>query len=185
MVKAITFATTNEGKLREAADILGIKVVGTPLEINEIQSLDAAKVAIQKAHDYFAELTCPLIIEDVAFSFDALKGLPGPYISDFSKALGNDGLIDLLGSKENRRATATTTLVYVDENGTDHIFSGEMEGTIAIESKGTNGFGWDPIFIPKGETRTLAEMELGDKNRYSMRAKTFSKLKSWLQSQEG
>lgn len=174
-ITQIYFATTNAGKLKEASNILGIEVLGCGLEIEEIQSLDPVKVAVQKSRDYFAKLQKPVLIEDVSLSFMALNGLPGPYINDFLKALGNQGLIDLLTNKSDRRAIAQTTLVY-----DDHVFIGKIEGTIATELAGDNGFGWDPIFIPNGFDKTFAQMTDGEKNTCSMRALALAEFKKYL-----
>lgn len=174
-ITQIYFATTNAGKLKEASNILGIEVLGCGLEIEEIQSLDPVKVAVQKSRDYFAKLQKPVLIEDVSLSFMALNGLPGPYINDFLKALGNQGLIDLLTNKSDRRAIAQTTLVY-----DDHVFIGKIEGTIATQLAGDNGFGWDPIFIPKGFDKTFAQMTDEEKNTCSMRALALAEFKKYL-----
>jgi XTP/dITP diphosphohydrolase len=176
------FATTNEGKLKEARDILGVEIEGTPLEIDEIQSLDHVLVAKKKALAYFYELKKPVFIEDVSLSFEALKRLPGTYINDFSKELGNEGLIDLLKNSTNRKALARTTICFIESEDDIQIFEGEVKGEISDEERGSNGFGWDTIFIPEGSTKTFAEMELEEKNNYSMRAKALGKFKEFLQS---
>ena len=181
-IDRIFFATTNEGKIREAQEILGIKVNGTPLEIEEIQSLDPLKVALAKAKAYFDALKKPVFIEDTSLSFEGLNGLPGPYISDMAKALGNRGLAELLKGK-NRKAQAQVTVVFVDAKGREHTFIGVTEGTIAASPRGEGGFGWDPIFIPEGEERTFGEMSLEEKNKYSMRAKPLIAFREWLSSQ--
>jgi XTP/dITP diphosphohydrolase len=182
-MKKVFFATTNEGKLKEAREILGIEVIGTPLEIDEIQSLDPLEVAVKKAKEYYQKLKKPIFIEDISFSFSALKGLPGTYINDFLKLLGNEGLIDLLKTKKDRSAFVQATVVYVNEKGKKNIFTGKVEGKISGRPRG-EGFGWDPIFIPDGETRTFGEMDLSEKNKYSMRAKALGKLKEWLEKNE-
>lgn len=177
----LIFGTGNAGKLSEAQAILiDCEIVGTQIEVDEIQSLDKEKVALRKAKDYFVQLNVPLFIEDVALSFDAMSGLPGTYIDSFMKSLGNPGIIDLMKEKDNRKAVATTTLVYIDEKGEPHIFKADMNGSVANEERGTNGFGWDTIFIPEGQDKTLAEMTLEEKNQYSMRAVALKELKKWL-----
>ena len=180
-IDRIFFATTNEGKIREAQEILGVKVNGTSLEIEEIQSLDPLNVAVAKARAYFDALKEPLFVEDTSLSFEGLNGLPGPYISDMAKALGNEGLAELIKGK-SRKAQAQVTLVFVDSKGKEHSFIGVTEGTIAVSPKGEGGFGWDPIFIPEGEKRTFGEMSLEEKNKYSMRAKALMAFKEWLSS---
>jgi len=184
MQKTIYFATTSQGKLNEARKLLGVDVQGCGLDIDEIQSLDPENVAIKKAAAYFQELKKPILVEDVALTFEALKKLPGTYINDFSKVLGNQGLVNLLENKNNRKAIAQTTLVFVDQNANSHIFTGIVVGEIAREPKGSNGFGWDPIFIPDGETRTFAEMSEMEKAKYSMRAKALASFKEWLERNE-
>lgn len=178
----IYFATTNAGKLKEAGEILGLEVIGTPLEIDEIQSLNPEKVALAKAANYYEKLRRPVLVEDVSLVFHALASLPGPYINDFSKALGNQGLIGLLENKDDRSATAQTTLVFYDENSQSHTFVGQMKGTISQTIKGEGGFGWDPIFIPESHEKTLAEMTSEEKNKLSMRRLAFEKFASYLQN---
>ena len=181
MLKTIYFATTSQGKLNETRKLLGIDVQGCGLEIDEIQSLDPEAVASKKAASYFQELKTPILVEDVSLTFNALKTLPGTYINDFFKTLGNEGLVDLLRNTSNRKATAQTTLVFIEGERKSHTFIGITEGEIASAPKGSNGFGWDPIFIPNGETRTFAEMSEKEKAKYSMRAKALAKFKTWLE----
>jgi len=66
-----------------------------------------------------------------------------------------------------RKAIAQTTLVFYDDNKQEHVFTGVIEGKISKKPEGDNGFGWDPIFIPKGQTKTFAQMEEQEKNKYS------------------
>lgn len=176
----VYFATTNEGKLKEARSILGIEVIPAPLEIDEIQSMDTNLVAIKKARAYYEILKKPIVVEDFAFHFSALNGFPGPYISDLLKSIGNSGIIKILNAFSDRSAKGITTLVYIDKKGEEHIFLGEVNGKIALKEKGDKGFGWDPIFIPDGDTRTFGEMETEEKNKYSMRGIAFEKFKAWL-----
>ena len=175
------FATTNKGKLKEASEILGCEVVGTPLEIEEIQSLDLDIVAVQKAKDYYQQIKKPLFVEDGSMEFSALNGLPGTYINDFLKALGNKGLVELLKGKKDRRAKAMVEVVYIPKKGKVYKFVGSVKGTIAKRPMGKKGFGWDAIFIPDGQIRTFGQMNLEEKNKYSMRDKALKKFKRWLQ----
>lgn len=177
------FATTNEGKLKEAQSLLQMEVEGIPLDIDEIQSLDFAEVATKKAKAYYSELKKPIFVEDTGLVFNALNGLPGTYTSDFLKALGNQGLLKLLENQDDRSAYAQTTIVFVDERGKEHVFEGSVYGQVADEPRG-EGFGWDPIFIPEGEEKTFGEMSMEEKNNFSMRAKAMSKMKEWLEELE-
>ena len=179
MNKRLYFATTNEGKLKEAREILKVEVEGIPLEIEEIQSMDLEKIAIDKAQKYFKKLKKPIFVEDVGFEIQALKNLPGPYISAFLKTVGNEGMLDMIKGRSDRVAVAKTAVVYIDDSGYE-VFVGEIKGMISEEMKG-EGFGFDAIFIPKGEKRTFGEMSLEEKNKYSMRAKALKKMKKWLE----
>lgn len=179
-MKKIFFATTSEDKINEAKSILNIEIEGSELEIEEIQSLDIVKVATRKALDYYDFLKKPVLVEDVSLTFKSLNSLPGTYIKDFSKALGNDGLAAIIPFNGSRDAVAKTVLAFVDEKGKVHIFEGKVEGKISEKPKGEKGFGWDAIFIPKGEKRTFAEMDIEEKNKYSMRAIALTKFKEWL-----
>ncbi len=183
-VSKIYFATTNEGKIAEAKTLLGIGIEGCGLPIDEIQSLDASEVARKKALAYYEKLQKPILVEDVSLTFQALNGLPGTYINDFSKVLDNKGLCHLMRDEKDRCATAITTLVFIDSEGTPHEFVGEVHGDITKEPRGEKGFGWDPIFQPNGSDKTLAEMDIEEKNTYSMRARAFEKFKTWLETQE-
>jgi non-canonical purine NTP pyrophosphatase (RdgB/HAM1 family) len=177
----LIFATGNKDKIREAEVILGVKLKGTSIEIEEIQSLDPVKVARAKARAYFKTIEKPLFVEDSSLSFEALNGLPGTYINDMVKVLGNLGLTKLILGK-NRKAIAQVTIGFVDSRGKDHVFKGITKGSIAKYPKGNLGFGWDPIFIPEGKKKTFGEMTLNEKLRFSMRTKAFIAFKNWLSS---
>ncbi|MEK7497685.1 MAG: RdgB/HAM1 family non-canonical purine NTP pyrophosphatase [Patescibacteria group bacterium] len=176
----LVFATGNKGKLLEAKEILGIDVKGTNLEIDEIQSLDPVEVAVKKAKAYYAKLKKPLFVEDFSFFFKSLSNLPGTYIDGFLKSLGNEGLILLLKNRKDKTAIGQATVVYMDRKGKEHVFIGRVKGKITDKPKGDKGFGWDPIFIPDGSVKTFGQMEMKEKNKYSMRKKALLKLKKWL-----
>lgn len=176
----LIFATSNQNKVNEVKRILNIEIEGTSVEIEEIQSLNPIKVAEEKAKAYFKELKTPLLVEDTSLSFNGLNGLPGPYINDFSKALGNKGLIELLSNTDNRRAVAQVTFCLIINENEIHTFEGKVEGNISTEEKGNNGFGWDPIFVPLGSDKTFAEMSDTEKDNYSMRAKALALLQEYL-----
>lgn len=176
----LVFATSNKNKIAEAQEILGFKIQGTTLDIPEIQSLDPKEVIIHKAVEYYKIVQKPLIVEDNSLLFEALNGLPGTYINDFLKALGNDGLINLLKNQPNRRAESLVIVGYIKTTDKVEIFTGSVSGSIAYKQTGFQGFGWDPIFIPDGDTRTFGEMSMEEKNNYSMRTIALRKFKSWL-----
>ncbi len=180
-MKKIYFATTNEGKLKEAREILGVEVVGTPLEIDEIQSLDLEEVAIKKARAYFEILKKPVFVEDVSLTIKAFGELPGPYIDAFMKSVGNKGIIRMLKGLKDRSAWAQATVVYINRTNSEQVFVGKINGAIVSKPRGS-GFGWDPIFLPKAYGKTFGEMDMEEKNKISMRAIALKKMKKWLDS---
>lgn len=174
------FATTNKGKLAEAEQILKSKIEGVKLDVPEIQSMDIVAVARHKAKQYFGQLKHSLFVEDTGLIFGALNGLPGAYTHDMSEALGNEGLIKLLTGFSDKTAVAVSVIVYVDDKGKDHVFEGRIEGVISDTVRGEKGFGWDPIFIPKGYKITFAQMDQEEKNKISMRKIALEKMRAHL-----
>lgn len=172
-------ATTNENKLREFRRILiNYAVVGKKLNIEEIQSLDPYKVAHHKAMDaYRANGNNPILIEETSLSIMGLGGRPGPYIKDFAEEVEMRRLIaEVWLQGKDRRAIARVILAIYDGSSV-HIREGAVDGSIAATLRGANGFGWDDMFIPSGETRTFAEMSEADKDAYSMRRQALERLR--------
>jgi len=109
--------------------------------------------------------------------FEELNGLPGALIKFFVKKLTLEQICFLI--KENRSALAVTCIVYF--NGKElKIFKGETKGEIAKDPKGTNGFGWDPIFIPEGYSQTFAEITSEEKEDKFMRKEAIKKLRTHI-----
>jgi inosine triphosphate pyrophosphatase len=178
MYTVLAFATTNSNKLAEAQRILGLSVEGVKIDSAEIQSLDPIEVVTKKAQAAYVKLQRPILVEDTILVFNCLKQLPGTYIKDFLKTLGNSGLADLVSRFDDNSAYAQSTFVLCDGVQTQ-VFSGKIDGRI-VAPRGELGFGWDPIFQPDGESRTYAEMSDQDKANYSMRAIGLHQLREWL-----
>ncbi len=165
---AITLVTGNAGKAREVESILGHPVERLDIDLPEIQALDVADVVEQKARAAFAVAGQPVMVEDTGLSLAALNGLPGALVRWFVTGVGPAGIAALIPPGADRTATARTAIAWCD--GTDvHVFTGDVNGTILEAPRGTGGFGWDPIFLPDGATGTFAELDLAEKNRFSMR----------------
>jgi XTP/dITP diphosphohydrolase len=170
------FITGNRDKVRELEDILGQKLETSNLDLPEIQAIDPEEVATYKAQNAYNLLDKPVLVEDTGLAFAEMKGLPGALIK-FFLLLPLKQITGMI--KENRVATGKTVLAYCDSNGV-RLFAGETKGIIAREPKGEMGFGWDAIFIPDGSTKTFAEMNLMEKNAFSMRYKAAEKLRAFL-----
>jgi non-canonical purine NTP pyrophosphatase (RdgB/HAM1 family) len=150
------------------------------IELPEIQSLDAAVVIRHKLEAATEHALGEYIVEDTSLYFGALNWeLPGPFIKWFYKALDYEGMANLVEKLGNAEAKAVTYIGYTDTAQTVHFFQADMAGTI-VAPRGSNGFGWDPIFQPIGSSKTLGEMTFEEKNAISMRMVALQKLKDFL-----
>jgi non-canonical purine NTP pyrophosphatase (RdgB/HAM1 family) len=179
IMNEITFITGNQGKADFLAKHLGVEVGHQKLDLDEIQSLELHEVAEHKARQAFDILKKPVLVEDVSLSIDNLGGLPGPFIKWFEKALGLDGLSKLAAGQ---KVVASVCFVYFDGKRLE-FFDGSLVGTIAQSPVGENGFGFDPIVIPHGHDKTLAQMSDEELKEYSLRTTTvYPKIKEFLQN---
>ncbi|MBN1170200.1 RdgB/HAM1 family non-canonical purine NTP pyrophosphatase [Candidatus Micrarchaeota archaeon] len=168
----IFFATSNKDKFKEALHFLKDKVTvkHLPFDYVELRSENIEEIARDAALAAYKRCREPVFVEDSALIIDALKGFPGTYSSWAFRKIGNEGILKLMEGVRDRKATFETRIAFVRRKEEVHIFRGSCEGTIAIEARGTEGFGYDPIFIPAGEHQTFAEsIEL--KNKLSHRYK--------------
>lgn len=176
------FVTGNKGKYDEFCSILKTvaQVEMLDSDIPEIQSLDPKEVLKEKS--IVASNMHPgkkILVEDTSLTFEAMNNkLPGPFIKWFQKTFDYDELYNLCKAQNKFGATATVTIGYYDGEAFE-FFKGTIEGTIT-SPKGTNGMGWDQIFIPKGHDKTFAQMTSEEKNSISMRKQALEKLKSFL-----
>ena len=120
------------------------------------------------------------ITEDVSLCFNALGGLPGPYIKDFMTKVGTEGLHKMLQGFPDKSASAVCIFAFCKSpTSAPILFEGVCEGKI-VAPQGDNAFGWDPVFMPKGSTQTFAEMTQADKNKVSHRGQALALLKKYL-----
>ena len=177
----IYLATGNKHKAREAAEVLapyGIALEQYAINRVEIQADDPADIAAYSLSLVKDDL--PICVEDAGLSLDRWNGFPGPYSSYVLRCLGNPGILKFMEGEQNRRAHYFSAVAYRDDKGI-HIFRGAVDGEIAQSIRGTNGFGYDPIFIPtEYDNRTFGELETYEKNKISHRARAFRALAEWL-----
>ncbi len=184
----LIIASNNKHKIYEIKKILENK-------FDEIVSLREAGIdhetvedgttflenAYKKAREIAEISGCAALADDSGICVDALGGEPGIYSARYSGGHGNDEdnnklVLKNLEDKENKNAhyTCAMSLVYPDGR---HVFAeGYMYGAITHDPRGERGFGYDPIFVPTGETRTVAEMTDEEKNRISHRANALALL---------
>lgn len=174
MPQSLTFVTGNKVKAEILAKYLDFPITHKSLDLPEIQSLDLAEIVQEKARAAYNILKTPVLVEDSALTFLALGKLPGPFVKWFFKEIGNQGLCELLGDK-SRDARAEVVFALYDGE-TCHLFEGVTEGTISPIPRGEEKFGWDPIFIPKGHSKTRGEMNEEEQKATSMRQIALEKL---------
>ena len=119
--------------------------------------------------------------EDTLLCFNALGGLPGPYIKWFLGKLGHEGLNNMLAAYDDKSAYAQCLFALCAGPGQPvRLFDGRTPGKI-VPARGPTNFGWDPVFEPEeGKGKTYAEMAKGDKNAISHRGRALAQLREWL-----
>ena len=174
---SIYVITGNKGKFAEVSAILP-DVIQLDIELPEIQSTNPEEIIKEKLKVARTFHDGAFIVEDTGLYIDSLHGLPGPLIKWFLKHLGTTGLADLALKYESQKAKAITWIGYAPNSEEMYFFEGGIDGTI-VAPRG-EGFGWDPVFQPKGSLKTFGEMESTEKNQISMRRNALEKLKSHL-----
>ncbi|WP_338600899.1 XTP/dITP diphosphatase [Sulfolobus tengchongensis] len=180
----IGLVTSNENKfieLKEIARKFNIELELLKGEKVEIQSNNLEEISKTSAYLAYLTFKQPLIVDDSGLFIEALNNFPGPYTSYVKNTIGLKGILKLLEGVKNRSAYFVTVLTFIDGK-TIRTFEGRIKGVISEEMRGNFGFGFDPIFIPEGESRTFAEMTLEEKNKYSHRSKAFAKFADFLNS---
>jgi XTP/dITP diphosphohydrolase len=178
-MEKLIFATSNAKKIQEVKGILGSRYEVLSLaDINfegEIpEPYDTIREnSIHKANFFFEKTNLPCIAEDSGLEVDALDGRPSAYSARYAGEERNDitnykKVLSELGEMENRKARFISIITYKNKERED-VFEGNMEGEIAKSPRGSNGFGYDPIFIPDGYDKTNAELSPEEKNAISHR----------------
>ena len=187
----ICFASHNEHKVKEIGEmvpagitILGLSALGITEDIAETGATFEENSHIKASYVYERK-GIPVFADDSGLSVKSLGGEPGVYSARYAgEARDDDANMDLLLSRlqdeSDRSAAFHTVITLIDEGGKSHQFKGAVQGTIHDVKRGTNGFGYDPIFIPKGYDKTFAELPTEEKNRISHRAKAVQKLLEYL-----
>ncbi len=189
----LIFASNNDHKVREINSILGSKIklvslkdLGITDDIPE-EEPDLEGNAMAKAR-YVHKLTGENVFaDDTGLEVDFLNGEPGVHSARFAGETKDPSanivkLLALMGDTKNRKARFRTVIALILENR-EYLFEGIVNGSIIKEKTGTEGFGYDPVFIPDGKELTFAQMDLNEKNTISHRARAFEKLREFLVSQ--
>lgn len=189
-MKALVFATHNSHKASEINNLLG--------GLYEIRELDAIGItedipengdtleanAREKARYVYDRTGLDVFADDTGLEVEALNGQPGVYTARYAgeecdSVKNMKKLLAELEGQSNRKARFRTVICLIS-GGVEHLFEGVVNGTITTSFSGTEGFGYDPIFMPDGENRTFAEMPLTEKNKISHRGLAVGKLVNFL-----
>lgn len=174
------FISGNEHKLEEFNQILNpqIRVYQLDIDLAEVQSIDPHEVIKHKLIEAMKYNQGEFLVEDTSLYLEALNWkLPGPLIKWFVKAIDRKGIYNITQKLGQFGAEAKTCIGY--SNGREiQFFEGSVKGKI-VPPKGQSGFGWDPIFVAEGQTKTFAEMPQTKKNEISPRKKALEKFKEY------
>jgi XTP/dITP diphosphohydrolase len=179
-VTDVTFVSSNPGKFREARALLrpfGVELAWHRQTLREPQADSLAEVALAKL-DAVRKVGGYVLVEDSGLFIPSLQGFPGVYSAHFLTTWGFGPVLELLRHRDRR--AYFRTVAALGRNGRRWTFTGEVRGTIAARPRGRNGFGYDPIFVPAGWTRTFAEATAEAKNRVSHRARAIRKVGRYL-----
>jgi XTP/dITP diphosphohydrolase len=186
----IIFASNNVNKIREISNVLGsnfillsLKDIDMDEDIPE-NELTLEGNALLKARHIFKAAGMNVFADDTGLEVEALNGQPGVHSARFAgenkdSDANIEKLLSLLENESNRKARFRTIIALI-LNGREYLFEGSVAGTIISKRRGKEGFGYDPVFIPEGNTLTFAEMDLDEKNKISHRAKAFESLRMFL-----
>ena len=162
--------TSNPGKVAEyqkAFDELGIEMEHYRLPYDEVQTSDLEEVVNKGMDEIISKGVRNFIVDDTGLFIDSLKGFPGVWSAYAQKTIGNKGILKLMDGVEDRGAEFRCC-IGCDIEGERIVVVGVCRGYITESEKGTDGFGFDPIFSPDGKL-TFAEMSIEDKNLISHR----------------
>jgi XTP/dITP diphosphohydrolase len=188
----LCFATNNTHKINEiqalvdnAHQLLSLSDIGCDEELAEDQATIEGN-SHQKAQYVFDHYQIACFADDTGLEVEALNGEPGVYSARYAGPQRNAEdnmqlLLKNLQGKKNLEARFRTVITLITPTGT-HQFEGILNGTITFDKRGTQGFGYDPVFVPEGYTQTLAELDLTEKNKISHRARAVQKLVLFLKT---
>lgn len=192
-------ATSNAGKLKEFKNMAmssSLKI-RTPKELDFYTSpaetgdtfLANAKIKAMSLHKSLSDKNTWVLAEDSGLVVDGLDGLPGIHSARYAGPNARDSennakLFKMMGFKspQNRKAHFHCSIFVINPEGKELHYEGKIEGTIGKKLAGTGGFGYDPLFIPEGQTQTLAELEPSFKSKNSHRSKAFKSFLADLSS---
>lgn len=191
----LVFATNNEHKAKEINHILDDNITLLRLgDVNILEDIPEDEPLIEgnalfKARYVYNSTGLDVFADDTGLEIEALNGLPGVHSARFAgenkdSSANIEKVLSLLEGFENRKARFRTVIALIF-SGKEYLFEGIVNGQIIKEKRGSEGFGYDPVFIPDGKDLTFAQMPLSEKNLISHRSIAFGKLKEFLHKRSG
>ena len=192
MIK-LCFASNNAHKLEEIRLLVGdLFEIVSPKDLGCIEEIpeDYATLeenSLQKANYINQNYHIDCFADDSGLEVEALNGAPGAFSAMYAGTHGNHNannalLLKNLQDKTNRNARFRTCITLI-KNGQTHQFQGVIEGEILTEKRGEEGFGYNPVFVPKGHQKTFAQMNITERNMLSHRAKALFELLEFLKNE--
>ncbi len=192
-MKKIIFATHNEHKLWEVRSILeplGYKVLGAgDLNLPDVEETGSTfkDNALLKAYAGYKHTSVPVLAEDAGLCIHGLNNEPGVYTKRYAEQNGGfpkvfEVVADRMKDVQDKTAHFNCTMALVVDEMQAEVFEGIMEGIIVPEPRGQNGFGYDPVFVPNGYDKTVAELSDDEKNTISHRALALQKVATFLEN---
>ena len=191
-IMKLVFASNNLNKIKEiqsilngSIELLSLEEIGCDEEIPETAETIEGN-AILKANYVKEKYGYDCFADDTGLEVTALNGEPGVYSARYAgeQKSAEDNMTKLLKSLKNKedRSAQFKTVIALNLNGQQHLFTGIAKGKIILEKKGNHGFGYDPIFQPENYAETFAELSSEIKNKISHRAKATQQLIDFLNS---
>ncbi len=177
----IILVTQNKHKLAELTPLFEeykIPFETTDLEKFEIRSHNVVEIARAAAQHAFMTLGRPVVCDDTGFFVSSLNDFPGSYAAFALKSIGYEGILKLMDGVKDRSARFVTAVGFYDGVYLK-TFVGEMHGMVSEHASGSGGFGYDPIFIPNGFSKTYAELTFEEKVSISHRTRAFRAFLEW------
>lgn len=188
----LVFASNNKNKIAEIQQLVGeqfqivsLEEIGCTEDIPETAATIEGN-AVLKAQYVFEKYGYHCFADDTGLEIEALNSEPGVYSARYAgEEKDPDKNMDLVLTKllgQTNRMAQFKTVIALFVHGAQHLFEGIVQGEIIEEKRGTQGFGYDPIFVPENETRTFAEMSMEEKAKMSHRGRAVEKLIGFLKN---
>lgn len=187
----LIFATNNKHKIEEVQRLLSNHcTIISPADLGILDDIPENEPtlegnALEKARYLYKHLHKPCFADDTGLEVAALGGAPGVYSARYAgeskdPQQNTDKLLRELESQDHRAACFRCVIALIEQDGTEHLFEGRVDGEILRAPSGNKGFGYDPVFRPEGYDVSFAEMGMDEKNKISHRGKAVEALVEFL-----